>query len=245
MVDIKRRGQAGPELLATYQTERHPVGRFAAHQSLTGPGAAELSEGVKSGLRPEDDLPFLLFDLFWGVLGIFQCCVSGWHFSGHLFSPCGLVTFAFLAMGGLLLCEVRALPKEPYPEDGARGRSIVRGFGIIFGLEIVLIALASTLLSIFPLSRFIAPTTALIVGIHFIPLARLFRINVGYVTGTLLCVLALIALVALLVGVPLAGSSPYHWSLFVGIGATLVLWLTDLFMMRFGWKSIPRREEGN
>lgn len=51
------RGQAGPELLATYQTERHPVGRFAAHQSLTGPAAAELPEGVKSALRPEDDLP--------------------------------------------------------------------------------------------------------------------------------------------------------------------------------------------
>lgn len=31
----------------------------------------------------------------------------------------------------------------------------MRGFGIIFGLEIVLIALASMLLSIFPLSRFI------------------------------------------------------------------------------------------
>jgi putative polyketide hydroxylase len=50
-------GLAGPDLLSTYQTERHPVGRFAAHQSLTGPAAAELPEGVKSALRPEDDLP--------------------------------------------------------------------------------------------------------------------------------------------------------------------------------------------
>jgi hypothetical protein len=41
------------------------------------------------------------------------------------------------------------------PIFAARRRSIVRGFGIIFGLEIVLIALASMLLSIFPLSRFI------------------------------------------------------------------------------------------
>jgi 2-polyprenyl-6-methoxyphenol hydroxylase-like FAD-dependent oxidoreductase len=51
-------GQAGPELLATYQTERHPVGRFAAHQSLTGPGAALLDARVKSSLRPEEDLPY-------------------------------------------------------------------------------------------------------------------------------------------------------------------------------------------
>ena len=34
------RGDAAGELLATYQRERHPVGRFAAEQSLTGPGAA-------------------------------------------------------------------------------------------------------------------------------------------------------------------------------------------------------------
>jgi hypothetical protein len=51
-------GQAGPELLSTYQVERHPVGQFVAHQSLTGPGAAILAEGVKSALRLEEDLPY-------------------------------------------------------------------------------------------------------------------------------------------------------------------------------------------
>ena len=180
------------------------------------------------------------FGAYWGFTS--AVFLSG-TFQIISFLLVGLVTLAFLGRGVMLLRQARALPKEPSPEDGARGRSIVRGFGIIFGLEIVLIALASVLLSILPLSRFIAPTTALIVGLHFIPLARLFRVSVGYVTGALLCVLALVALVALLFGVPLAGSSPYHWSLFVGLGATLVLWVTDLFMIRYGWKSIFRRGE--
>ena len=35
-------GQAAPALLSTYQTERHPVGRFNARQSLTGPTVAVL-----------------------------------------------------------------------------------------------------------------------------------------------------------------------------------------------------------
>lgn len=35
-------GTAGPGLLATYHAERHPVGRFAARQSLTGPTVALL-----------------------------------------------------------------------------------------------------------------------------------------------------------------------------------------------------------
>jgi putative polyketide hydroxylase len=33
-------GTADPALLTTFHTERHPVGRFAAHQSLTGPTVA-------------------------------------------------------------------------------------------------------------------------------------------------------------------------------------------------------------
>jgi putative polyketide hydroxylase len=44
-------GTAGPELLDTYQAERHPVGRFAARQSLSGP-----SVGL---LRLSDDRPQL------------------------------------------------------------------------------------------------------------------------------------------------------------------------------------------
>jgi hypothetical protein len=51
--------------LATYQTERHPVGRFAAHQSLTGPGVAALPTGVVADLLSKDeDLP-----LFYPIVG--------------------------------------------------------------------------------------------------------------------------------------------------------------------------------
>lgn len=45
------RGTAGPALLDTYQTERHPVGLFAARQSLSGP--------TISLLQLEDDRPLL------------------------------------------------------------------------------------------------------------------------------------------------------------------------------------------
>ena len=47
-------GSAGPALLGTYHSERHPVGRFAAHQSLTGPTLAFLPLG--------DDRPKLAAD---------------------------------------------------------------------------------------------------------------------------------------------------------------------------------------
>jgi putative polyketide hydroxylase len=48
-------GRAGAELLDTYHTERHPVGRFAARQSLTGPGAAFLPMGHDAPTLPADE----------------------------------------------------------------------------------------------------------------------------------------------------------------------------------------------
>ncbi len=52
------RGQAAPELLATYHTERHPVARFVAEQSLTGPAAGWLVERLKSEQFPEEKALF-------------------------------------------------------------------------------------------------------------------------------------------------------------------------------------------
>jgi putative polyketide hydroxylase len=45
-------GAASPELLATYQTERHPVGRLASEQSLVGPAASVLTQGSDDKLLP-------------------------------------------------------------------------------------------------------------------------------------------------------------------------------------------------
>jgi putative polyketide hydroxylase len=47
---------AEPALLSTYHAERHPVGRFAAHQSLTGPTVALIDvKDEGPGLPPEEE----------------------------------------------------------------------------------------------------------------------------------------------------------------------------------------------
>jgi putative polyketide hydroxylase len=52
-------GRACAGLLGTYHAERHPVGRFAARQSLTGPAAQWLVEGTRAvNLPTAPDLPF-------------------------------------------------------------------------------------------------------------------------------------------------------------------------------------------
>ena len=49
------RGGAGPDLLATYHAERHPVGRFAARQSLTGPSIVLLPLSEDRPQLPADE----------------------------------------------------------------------------------------------------------------------------------------------------------------------------------------------
>jgi hypothetical protein len=58
-------GKAGDELLETYRAERHPVARFSARQSLTGPAAALLPlEENSPALPAEEERP-----LFYMVVG--------------------------------------------------------------------------------------------------------------------------------------------------------------------------------
>ena len=49
-------GTADPTLLTTFHAERHPVGKFAAHQSLTGPTLAMINvDDQGPGLPPEEE----------------------------------------------------------------------------------------------------------------------------------------------------------------------------------------------
>jgi putative polyketide hydroxylase len=48
-------GTAGPELLDTYHAERHPVGRFSARQSLTGPAVSFLPLEDNRPLLPAEE----------------------------------------------------------------------------------------------------------------------------------------------------------------------------------------------
>lgn len=58
-------GTADPRLLETYHAERHPVGRFAARQSLTGPTASFLPlDDSRPALPAEEERP-----LFYSIVG--------------------------------------------------------------------------------------------------------------------------------------------------------------------------------
>jgi Family of unknown function (DUF7010) len=195
---------------------------------MTRPEAGGIASGV---------FFMALFGALWGLM-------SAGYLSGGVqiaaFVLVGVVTLGLVAAGTAILRHAKSLPDSPSPGEAAQDNHISTYFGIIFGVEFGLIAVVAIWLSRIQAAAFIPPAIALIVGIHFFPLARLFRVPGYWITGALLCALALAALVGLLLGLPLDGTSPDHWSLFVGMGATLVLWITGGYIAWMGlhpWQS--------
>ena len=172
-----------------------------------------------------------LFGALWGLM-------STGYFSGGVkiaaFVVIGLVTLGLAAAGGAILRQAKTLPNWQSPQEEEQGRHIATYFGLVFGAEFALIAVVAFWLSRIQAYPFIPAAVALIVGIHFFPLARLFSVPGYWITGVLLCVMALAAIAGLSLGLPLDGASLYSWSLFVCIGATLVLWLTGGYVAWMG-----------
>jgi hypothetical protein len=83
------------------------------------------------------------------------------------------------------------LPDVEDAKAAAEGRRTGMWFGIIFSLECALIALGAVLLSRSGLALWIPSLAALVVGLHFFPLARLFGVPLYFATGagTVACVL--------------------------------------------------------
>jgi hypothetical protein len=117
------------------------------------------------------------------------------------------------------------LPKPATDESAARRHLIYFGsrFAAIVALEVILINLGPRILVHFHRLDLMPQWVEAIVGLHFFPLARLFRVNVFYVTGAGLLVAALGSL-ALPAG---------HGSAAVAVmGSGLCLWVTAVALLK-------------
>ena len=100
--------------------------------------------------------------------------------------PAGSVaTIVLLALCVMRLKPLRNIPSIHDPVAAAKGKRAGMLFGIIFGTESGLIWLCATLLARLGLSIWIPIAVAVIVGLHFIPLARVFEVPLYYWAGVL------------------------------------------------------------
>ena len=157
-----------------------------------------------------------LFGVVWFLVGL----------SGGRFFPVwlraglpvvGLALAAWIAMLAVRAVRVSRNAPPPTAEQAAIGRQIGRRFGWINGIQGDAIFLAIVALNAAHRPDFIAPAIALIVGLHFLPLAGLFQRPSYYVTGLLGCA---IGVAGLLIPDPSVRQST------VGLLFGLLLWLT-------------------
>ncbi|MFD2209625.1 hypothetical protein ACFSMW_07870 [Virgibacillus halophilus] len=129
------------------------------------------------------------FGTAWAGIGIGG--LQGW---GNPWLPAIAVCIGLvLCSGGIhLLRASRNAPAVTSKSDMQYRKRIGLGFGITFTAEAVLIAAAGAILGAANHFEYFFPVMALIVGIHFFPLAHLFQVSGYYITGTLLCMLSLI-----------------------------------------------------
>ncbi|MEP7188444.1 MAG: hypothetical protein ABI901_04535 [Roseiflexaceae bacterium] len=131
-----------------------------------------------------------------------------------------------------LLRSAQQLPRSLTPESRAQETTTSKWYVLVVVSEAVAIALASIVLGRANYGQHIPLVVALIVGIHFLPLAALFHVPMYYLTGLCMVVLAGGALIALFFNVTLG--EPYTWSVVVGMGNAVILWLTTLYILSVG-----------
>jgi hypothetical protein len=143
---------------------------------------------------------------------------------------------ALLAAAAALFRLARGLPAAGADQRAEAGR-IWRWFGIVFGAEGVLIFATSIVCGRLGRPDLIVPLILLIVGVHFWPLAALFRFPMHYVTGALLVAVAVVALGFPAMATVAGPSGPEQIApreVVSGAGASLVLLLTGVGLAAAG-----------
>ncbi len=147
-----------------------------------------------------------------------------------------LATIILLGGGILLLRAASHLPQTTSSVEKTRGAAegtrYGRIFGLVFGLEIVIIALGSILLNVFHHPEFLLPFVSIVVGVHFFPLASLFNVHLYYVTGILLVLAGVIVMLVVPVHA-MIGNLP-AWNALVGSICAVILWLTGIYAELLG-----------
>lgn len=106
-----------------------------------------------------------------------------------------VITGTLLAVSIRHIVKALKLPSEPRSVEGRRiGQRIRRGFALIVVLEGMAIALVSTACYFIGHLSWLLPLILIIVGIHFMPLAKLFGVPRYTTLGLLFCIVSILTL---------------------------------------------------
>jgi hypothetical protein len=177
----------------------------------------------------------VLFMSFFGTLwaSIGMGGLQGWGFPWLLIAAV-TVGIALLTGGISLILTSRRLSNQVSEADAQHWKRVGIWFGIIFTTEGMAIGLASAICNATNHFDFLFPVMAIIVGVHFFPLAFLLQVRTHYIAGALLCLLSIITLLLVPARVTFGDQQIIAWWTVVGFGSALILWGTGLAIWLLG-----------
>ncbi|MFJ7953167.1 DUF7010 family protein [Lysinibacillus sp. NPDC096418] len=181
------------------------------------------------------------FGTMWAGIGIRG--LQGWGFVWLLILSL-LIGILLLTGGIVLIMNSKMLSNKMVEGDALRWKRKNRWFGIIFGLEGVLIAAASVICQSTNHLDLFVPVMALIVGAHFFPLANLFQVKIYYITGSLLCMFSVITLLTFPVSVTWGNHQIMAWWTSIGFSTALTLWGTGMAVWITGHRLLKSAKNG-
>src|ERR1700759_1679339 len=132
--------------------------------------------------------------------------------------------------------EAKRFPKAESEADKAEEKRAGKWFGIIFGAEGLGIFIGINVVINVGHADLTIPVIALVVGLHFYPLARVFKRTIDYYLATWTTVIAIIAIVLILKGI----YPPANVDAFVGIGTAIATSCYGLYMIYTGRKLVNK-----
>ena len=139
-----------------------------------------------------------------------------------------LVASCVVVLRGALRLPVSTTPRTPGEQQ------MGRRFALVFGAEVAAFAIVNSILAATGDFELMPSLNLIVVGIHFFPLARIFRVPRYNVTGGLFCIIPIVTLVAnsrqFMVGETLA------WYVVPSVGCGLVASLTAAAGLREAWQ---------
>ncbi|MGG3889655.1 DUF7010 family protein [Metabacillus fastidiosus] len=170
------------------------------------------------------------FGTLWAYTGVMG--LQGWGVTLLLVTV--IIGIALFIGGVSLIRASRELKNQVSKADLKREKSKRFWFNIIFAAEGLAIVITIAVCNSTRHSELIPLIIAIIVGVHFLPLAHLFQVRLYYFTGTLLCLLAIMTLLFVPEKVTLGEYQINAFMSVVGFGSALILWGTGLAIWLLG-----------
>jgi len=184
-------------------------------------------KGIASGL-----LMMACFTLIWTGIAY-----AGLHGTAYAW---GLIVFLILAIvfvsNGISLFRLaKHFPKVESEEDKAEGKKMGMWFGIIFAAEGLGIFIAINIVTNMGHPELTIPVIALVVGLHFYPMAKIFKRTIDYYLATWSTIIAILSIVFSLNHI----LSQSNISVFTGVGLAVATSCYGLYMAYRG-KELPK-----